>query len=146
MKPIFNHNYPKGAKMTESTPFAKWRENNEPDPHGEHYSKGDKQIAYGHYPSEVIATALVHNVSDMLFISWLTAGKEHLRWLSRKLHRLTNDHKAINEKRALTSLGHLTDDELANTFYLSESLEDLKAGRDRILWLIDRIKEVNATE
>ena len=125
--------------MTQSTPFAKWQENNEPDPYGELYTQDDKKIAYGHYPSEVIAQALIHNVSGLIFISWLTAGKEHLRWLSRKLYRLTNDHKAINENRALTSLGHLTDDELANTFYLSENIEDLKAGRDRILWLLDRI-------
>jgi hypothetical protein len=132
--------------MTSSTTFAKWRDNNEHDPHGDHYDQGVERLAYGHHSNEVIAQALVTGVSAMFFITWLTAGKERLRWLSRKLHSLTDDHKGINEYRATLLLGHLTDDELANTFYLSESTEDLKAGRERILWLSDRIKRNSNTK
>ncbi len=128
--------------MADSTPFAKWRENNEPDPHNDYYHQNIERIACGHMPSQVIAMALTHGGQGHTLIFWLTAAKEHLRWLSRKLYKLTNDHKEINEYRAVLSLGHLTDDELANAFFLSESREDLKAGRDRILWLIDRIKSL----
>lgn len=129
--------------MANSTPFAKWRENNEPDPHGDYYSQALDKVAYSNYSHELIAQALTTGVSEMFFITWLTAGKERLRWLSRKLYSLADDHKEINEYRATLSLGHLTDDELANQFFLSESIEDLKAGRDRILWLNDRIKSLN---
>jgi hypothetical protein len=125
-----------------STPFAKWREKQEPDPHGSYYEQDIKRIACGDMPSQVIAIALTHGGQGHSLIFWLTAAKEHLRWLSRKLYRISNNHKDINEYRASLPLGHLTDDELANKFFLSESKEDLKAGRDRILWLIDRINSL----
>jgi hypothetical protein len=132
--------------MTKNTPFAKWRDDGETDPHGEHYSKGVESLAHGNYPSEFIAHALTVNVSDIFFITWLTAGKERLRWLSRKLYNQAHNHKEINEHRACLLLGHLTDDELANEFYLSESIEDLKAGRERILWLNERINSLSSSQ
>ena len=123
-----------------STPFARWRENGEPDPHGEYYHDDIASTACGHYPSEVIALALVYGDHNHTLIFWLTAGKERLRWLSRKLYKETSDHTNINQQRARLLLGNLTDDELANQFYMTESEEDLQAGRERIMWLVDEIK------
>mgnify|MGYP001587859365 CR=1 FL=1 len=126
--------------MTQSTPFAKWRENNEEDPHGEYYECDRAMVSMPHLPCDLLAEMLIRLPSDYSSIAILTTGKERLRWLSRKLYKSTSDHKVINEKRAQTLQGELTDDELANKFYLSESLEDLKAGRARILWLLSEIK------
>ena len=125
--------------MTQSTPFAKWRENNEEDPHGTYYNGDKSKVGYSNIPCEILADMLIRLPASYTSIAILTAGKERLRWLSRKLYKLTNEHQEINEMRAKTLLGDLTDDELANKFYLSEELEDLKAGRKRILWLTQLI-------
>lgn len=130
--------------MAGSTPFAKWREEGQPDPHGDLYEGDDVRLAYADIPSDVLAEMLPRLISpSMTTIGVLTAGKERLRWLSRKLYRLADDHEEINARRAETLLGHYTDDEMANAFYLSESPEDLRAGRHRILWLLKELEDLN---
>lgn len=129
--------------MTDTTPFAKWRENGEPDPHGDHYDREDATLAHANIPSDILADMLPRSPSMGLSnIGILTAGKERTRWLSRKLYRLATDHDGINRRRAETLLGHYTDDEMANAFYLSEAPEELRAGRHRILWLLKEIKDL----
>lgn len=128
--------------MTVSTPFAKWRELGEQDPHGERYNQGVEVIASPQHCSELVAISLITG-RGLMFIVWLTAGKERLRWLSRKLYKMTNDHQRVNEHRAKLTRGDLTDDELANAFFLSESNEDLQAGHDRIMWLLSEIKKIS---
>lgn len=126
----------------DSTPFAKWRENNDEDPHSDSYDQDVKFLAYGDFSHEVVAQSLISDPSKILFFTWVMAGKDRLRWLSRKLYSLNKNHQEINRSRATLLLGHLTDDELANKFFLTESMEDLKAGRERILWLNDRIQSI----
>lgn len=130
--------------MTESTPFAKWREEGQPDPHGELYEGDGVRLACPDIPSDILADMLGRVISpSMTNIAILTAGKERLRWLSRKLYRLAGNHEEINTRRAATLKGHYTDDEMANAFYLSESPEDLRAGRHRILWLLKELEDLN---
>lgn len=125
-----------------STPFAKWRENGEPDPHQDRFTQSLEVITFGEMPHNVIAVGLISGSSHHTFIMWLTAGKERLRWLSRKLYSLVDDHTKINQERATLSRGELTDDELANEFFLTEKQEDLEAGYERIVWLDKQIKEL----
>lgn len=130
--------------LAPSTPFAKWRENGEPDPHGTHYSGESTSLCMANVSSEMLAEDLVTVNKGLLFIGVLTAGKERLRWLSRKLYRLADDHDAINAHRATMPKGQYSDDEMANAFYLTESPEDLRAGAARIVWLVRMIKECEA--
>jgi hypothetical protein len=80
-----------------TTPAAQWREKGEPDPHGDRYDceraalcmgdLSDDELAngafmnYDHRPSpqEIIA-GTAHSP-----IAWMTAVKDRIRWLSRKL-------------------------------------------------------------
>ena len=131
--------------MEKSTHFANWIKDGSPDPHGDFYSGDKSSIAMGDIPSALIARALtISQGHDYSFITLLTAGKEHLRWLSRRLYALTENHEEINIQRANLSAGDLTDDQLANAFYLSESVDDLKAGRDRIIWLENEIAKIES--
>ena len=126
-----------------STPFAKWIEDGDNDPHGNYYSQDVTNIACGHYPHYVVSFGILHGGEGHSNIFWLTAGKERLRWLSRKLHSLTSDHIKINQRRASLLNGGMTDDQLANQFFLTEAKEDLQAGHMRMAWLI---KEINKLE
>lgn len=118
--------------MAHTTPFAHWREEGKPDPFGSRFDNDNDSNA------EDVAECLV----SWPGIASITAGKECLRRLSRKLYRLSADHDGVNHRRADTLFGHYTDDELANAFYLSEHPEQLRAGRHRILWLLKELKEV----
>lgn len=122
---------------TTGTPFAVWLENGEEQPYGGDY---ENEAPAPQYPHAVIAMSLVHTGLGISSIMWLTMGKERLRWLSRRLYRLATEHEPYNIVRATMLNGSMTDDELANAFYLSESREDMDAGHDRIMWLD---KEIN---
>jgi len=120
-----------------TTPFSKWSEAGEADPHGEFYQGEITGICMGNLPSEEIARKLTSTVEQFSFsfIGTLTAGKERLRWLSRKVYNTTQDKGEMNKQRALMPLSELTDDELANRFFITEDAKDLLAGGERILWL-----------
>ena len=122
---------------TSSTPFNAWSLNGEPDPHGDYYIGGRLAIMHGKMPDHVISVALEmpnlgHSVGGSMF---LTAAKERLRWLSRMVER-------YNEIRASMPLGELTDDQLANQFFLTENTDDMTAGAARIKWLSKELKAI----
>jgi hypothetical protein len=120
-----------------TTPFAAWRERGEEDPHGELYDDSTTmKLCNGHMNHQTVAYALLTPN-----IVYLTAGKERLRWLSRQAYKLCGDHDEMNERRYRMLRGDLTDDELANQFYLSEERTDLIAGKQRIEWLTALIEE-----
>lgn len=127
-----------------STPFSQWQEEGKDDPHGEHYSQDINTILCGDIPSVAIADSLLTFTTSMSRIAALSAGKERLRWLSRKLYSLTDNHNSINEERAMLLCGDMTDDALANAFFLSEEKADLEAGRERIIWLHGKIQALTA--
>lgn len=129
------------AANVKSTPFSRWREGGRPDPFGNRFNNGYEKLTHGNLNHERIAKALIYFRSDFMFIGWLTAGKERLRWLSRSLYKLANEHDAINQERATLPKGHLSDDELANLFFMTEDKDDLQAGHDRIMWLVEKIKQ-----
>lgn len=84
------------AQPEQATPAAKWRENGEPDPHGDHYNCERAALSMGDMTDDELANAVfMHgnerpSLAEMMAgkpmpIAYLTAAKERIRWLSRKL-------------------------------------------------------------
>jgi hypothetical protein len=63
------------------TPAAKWRENGEPDPHGKQYDGERAALCYGTLTDDELANAVYLDPN----IAHLSAAKDRIRWLSRKL-------------------------------------------------------------
>lgn len=83
--------------MTDKTPSAGWRENGEPDPHGTRYECPRENLAMGGLTDDQLANGAFLNYDQPLNlqgilagthsspISWMTAVKDRIRWLSRQL-------------------------------------------------------------
>jgi hypothetical protein len=83
--------------MSNDTPAAKWRENNEADPHGNTYDCKRSELSLGDMTDDELANAVfLHGdtmpaVEDLIAgkakpsIVYLTAAKDRIRWLSRQL-------------------------------------------------------------
>lgn len=121
--------------MTPSTPFNRWSLNGEPDPHGDLY--GDSYDDTNGISNYEVSERLAGYGCN---IRILTLAKERLRYLSRTLLTLVDDCTPYNEKRAQLLHGDLTDDELANAFFIYETPEYRQAGSDRIKWLSECIE------
>ena len=74
-------------QIIESTPAARWRVNGEKDPHGNMYDCERAKLAKGKLGDDELANAmfLCDHRTSLESIGWLTAGKERIRWLSRRL-------------------------------------------------------------
>ena len=68
------------SNLTE-TPAARWREQGEPDPHGDQYNCERAKLCKGDLTDDELANAVYLNPG----IGNLTAAKERIRWLSRAL-------------------------------------------------------------
>ena len=123
-----------------STPFAHWLENGEEQPYGGDY-ESTSHIDLNEY-REVVGMLRVIDFAGFQKVAWLTKGKELLRRLSRKLYRMVDDVDSYSKHRASMANGEMTDDELANAFYLSETRKDCEAGADRIVWLYGEIEKL----
>ena len=129
--------------MTNSTPFSNWMQDGSSDPfEGLYDDKHSHKLSLSSMPSKELADALVYGSYDYSKIACLTAGKERLRLLSRTLYLATEDHSNLNEIRATLPEGQLTDYTLANAFFERERPADLKAGKQRILWLESEIEKI----
>lgn len=81
---------PAGAS---ATPSALWRASGEPDPFGKNYDCERAELSSGHLTDDQVANAVFLDPS----IVFLTAAKERIRWLSRKLEAI---RAAASEKPA----------------------------------------------
>lgn len=63
------------------TPAALWRAEGKPDPHGTDYDRERARLAHGDMSDDQIANAVYLDPS----IGHLTAAKDRIRWLSRRL-------------------------------------------------------------
>lgn len=93
------------ANMEISTPDAVWRVKGEKDPHGTLYNGERAALMLGHMTDDELANAVyLHGNShphpnDIITgkaisgIAYLTAAKERIRWLSRKVHELKEQLK-----------------------------------------------------
>lgn len=118
--------------MTEElkdTPAAEWRELGEADPHKGHYDKMRKDLTLGHFSDDALANLVFMNYDcrpnfqDILDrkpgvympIVWMTAAKERIRWLSRRVCKLEAElaaaaasmNKALQIAGWLDSFGEL---------------------------------------
>lgn len=69
------------AQPEPGTPAARWRENGEPDPHGDRYNGERSSLCRGDVTDDELANEVYLHPN----IGNLTAAKERIRWLSRKL-------------------------------------------------------------
>lgn len=79
------------------THAADWRAEGKEDPHGNHYNKERSRLALGDMTDDALANAVflygdsTPNMNDVIAgkalmpIAYLTAAKERIRWLSRRL-------------------------------------------------------------
>jgi len=86
-----------------STPSARWKQEGEADPHAGHYDVERAQLALGHLTDDELANGAFMNYDGVLDvqrilagdpdyhspIAWMTAVKDRIRWLSRKLEEQT---------------------------------------------------------
>lgn len=97
-------------RALESTPSSKWAEKGEPDPHGDQYDCARSDLKMGDFTDDEMANAVymhgnehpsvesIMGGSALPAIAYLTAAKDRIRWLSRKL---TAAEKALNEKETM---------------------------------------------
>lgn len=76
------------AAWEASTPSSRWAENGSPDPHGDAYNSCERaRLPMGHMTDDELANAvyLLAPHTSLGSIPYLTAAKERIRWLSRRL-------------------------------------------------------------
>lgn len=86
------------AQAAGGTPAAEWRERGEPDPHDHDMYKGERSmLCLGNLTDDALANAVFMHYNDFpsplalmsgeakMPIVYVTAAKERIRWLSRKL-------------------------------------------------------------
>jgi hypothetical protein len=75
-----------------ATPSSKWAANGEPDPHGNHYDCERAALACGTMTDDELANAVFVYDHRLGFesIKLLTAAKDRIRWLSRRLADATS--------------------------------------------------------
>ena len=96
------------------TPAASWRQNGEADPHDSRYDCERAALAMGHLTDDELANGAFLNYDQPLNIAgilarthaspiaWMTAVKDRIRWLSRKL--LAEEQRANEAERRLAQL------------------------------------------
>lgn len=69
------------------TPSSQWYKNGQTDPHAGKYDGPRSELAYGNYTDDELANAvfMCDHRQSLSSIGFLTAAKERIRWLSRKL-------------------------------------------------------------
>lgn len=149
--------------MTNTTPAAKWRENGEPDPHGNHYDCERAQLALGDLTDDELANALfihgdiVPSLEDVIAgkakmpIVYLTAGKERIRWLSRRLVEATCQCDELQKDNAeLYALLQLKEDEINRMVKRTTDAENELANalnqRDALLAATEEIIRISDRE
>lgn len=93
----------------QKTPAAKWRQEGQADPHGEHYNCQRAALTLGELTDDELANGVFLNGNEPLNINallrktpgyhsavvWLTAGKDRIRWLSRALEESMAREQAL---------------------------------------------------
>lgn len=112
-----------------ATPPAYWWINGQEDPHGEHYAVGVERsrLTLGELTDDELANGLFMNYDrkvsveeilggDIAPISWATAAKERIRWLSRQVTGLTDrvsqlqtENETLKQKLEATQIAYLRD-------------------------------------
>lgn len=92
-----------------STPAANWREIGQADPHGSDYNCERAKLCMGNLTDDELANGAFMNYDRRppiqsvisgrahMPIAWMTAVKDRIRWLSRKLVAAEDREKQIKE-------------------------------------------------
>ncbi|MDM5112785.1 hypothetical protein [Aeromonas salmonicida] len=108
--------------MSNQTPAAHWREKGEPDPHGSYYDHERAALALGDLTDDELANAVfMHgdgkpSIAEIIAgtakmpIVYLTAAKERIRWLSRKVEESKRIEQSMADvlrdaRKYITALG-----------------------------------------
>ncbi|WP_318521240.1 hypothetical protein [Photobacterium leiognathi] len=128
--------------MATGTASANWREIDNIDPHGTDYQCERTALLLGDISDLELVSYEQPSIKSLPLSRLLTAIKERIRWLSRKLSDLETEAQTIthNIARSKLYMGDLTDDELANNIIIYGNVGKytaryLLAARDRIKWL-----------
>ncbi len=142
-------------KDVKRTVAADWRVDGEKDPHGEFFIGPRETISMGLTSNAEISRQLLICYHQMLSIGILTAAKERIRWLSRRIF-LSDDKEWIEQlevERATLPMGDNTDDHLANLVFMNGddrnyrlATQHLVAGSTRIQWLEKKLLEKGLIE
>ncbi|MGY3690157.1 hypothetical protein ACVIGA_000237 [Bradyrhizobium sp. USDA 3240] len=110
------------------TPGARWREDGEPDPHGDRYDCDRGQLAGGDLTDDEVANAVFLDASTKN----LAIAKDRIRWLSRRLETADAglakvkqiiedvDNRALAADGPVTpTLQEMTDEEMRKIFALA---------------------------
>lgn len=83
-------------------PAAEWRVKGEPDPHAGQYDCERAALTKGELTDDMLANGLYlyDHRGGLESIVWLTAAKERIRWLSRKLEQAIAGHALAKLKAA----------------------------------------------
>ncbi|MDH4581434.1 hypothetical protein E8F20_06030 [Pseudomonas sp. BN415] len=78
------------TQQTQGTPSATWRAKNQPDPHGDRYNCERAALCMGSLTDDQLANAvfMCDHRTSLESIAYLTAAKDRIRWLSRKLEEV----------------------------------------------------------
>lgn len=98
--------------MKQQTPAAEWRVNGESDPHGDQYNCQREELTMGDWSDDALANAvflygnvvpdfqLVIEGKAKMPITYLTAAKDRIRWLSRRTVALEAEVTRLKEELA----------------------------------------------
>lgn len=98
-----------------STPESHWAANGEPDPHGKRYNCERAALVLGGLSDDELANGAFMNYDRPMDIrrviagdpdyhppiAWMTAVKDRIRWLSRKLSEATAEPKSTTKGAGL---------------------------------------------
>ncbi len=93
----------------QKTPAARWRQDGQADPHGDHYNCQRAALTLGELTDDELANGVFLHGNEPLNINallrktpgyhsavvWLTAGKDRIRWLSRALEESAAREQAL---------------------------------------------------
>lgn len=101
-------------KEKAGTPSSTWAASGEPDPHGDRYNCERAQLALGYLTDDQLANGAFMNYDRPLDIAaiqsnqpgyhspiaWMTAVKDRIRWLSRKLEEGDTERRQLADQNA----------------------------------------------
>lgn len=103
------------------TPSSNWAAAGEPDPHGDRYNCERAALVMGNITDDELANGAFLNYDQPLNlagilagthsapIAWMTAVKDRIRWLSRKLEQVSTTHPAPADTRLVEALEDAVD-------------------------------------
>jgi len=135
---------------TNKTPAAEWREAGQDDPHGDRYSCEREALALGHLSDDQLANAVfAHNHRELDLaavmsgepssITLLTAAKQRIRWLSRKL--VATEQEVEQLHRQIDALKMQLADKQYAFYQRGKTLDSVRQERDQFKRLALQLRD-----